>query len=82
MQINSLECPSLQSRLAFQSAGENLFLPALFLFPKLLPLVFDIFHQELGILVSELGFPLSLLQLPHAHSRWGSVSPPSVGFYV
>lgn len=64
-----------------QSAGESLFLPALFLFPNLLPLVSDIFPQVLGILVSELGFLLSLLQ-PHAPSRWGSVSPPSIGFYV
>lgn len=80
LQVNILGHPSLYPRL-YPSAGESLFLPALFLFPNLLSLVFDIFPQVLGILVSELGFPLSLFQ-PHAHSRWGSVSPTSIGFYL
>lgn len=51
-----------------QVSRRQLVLPALYLFPNHLPLVFGIFPQVLGLLLSELGFPLLLFQKLHAHS--------------
>lgn len=58
LQVNILGHPSLYPRLLSRSVGKSLFLPALFPFPNLLPLAFDIFPLMLGIPIFELGSPL------------------------